>query len=75
MDERLLKILEEINEDILSYEGENMLAEAIIDSFEIVEIVARIEDEFDINIDAGLVIAENFKNKYTIMKMVKEILE
>ena len=66
MEEKILKILEEQCEEILDYEGENMLADGVIDSFTIVNIVIDIENELDI---------ENFRNKETIIALVKRVME
>lgn len=74
MEEKILEILKCINEDILSYNGNNMIVDGIINSFEIIEIVAEIEEKFDIEIDTENLIAENFKNKDTIIKMAKRIM-
>ena len=63
MEERILKILEENCEEVIAYEGDNLLEDDIIDSFTIISIISDIEEEFEIEIDAKYVIAENFKNK------------
>lgn len=75
MEEKILEILKCINEDILSYNGNNMIVDGIINSFEIIEIVAEIEEKFDIEIDTENLIAANFENKDTIIKMAKKIME
>lgn len=75
MEEKILKILEEQCEEVLDYEGENMLADGVIDSFTIVNIVVDIENELDIEIDAEYVIGENFRNKETIIALVKRVME
>lgn len=74
MEEKILKILEDINEEILTYDGKNMMAEGIIDSFEAVEIVSALEEEFSVEIDAKYIIAENFANKEAIIAMMQKIL-
>ena len=74
MEEKILSILEEVNDEILTYDGSNMIADGIIDSFEIVEIITNIEDEFNIEISAEHVIAANFANKDSIIEMVREIM-
>lgn len=74
MEEKILEILEGINEGILSYTGNNMIADGIINSFEIIEIVATIEEEFDIEIDAGDITAVNFKNKDAILCWLERYL-
>lgn len=75
MEEKILEILKCINEDILTYDGKNMIVDGIINSFEIIEIVAEIEEKFDVEIDTDNLIAENFENKDTIIKMAKKILK
>lgn len=74
MEERILKILEENNADIITYDGDNMIEDGIIDSFEIIGIVSDLEEEFDIEIDAEYVIAENFLNKDAIIRLMKKLI-
>ena len=74
MEEKVLKILADVNEDILSYEGSSLVVSGLLDSFQVVELVGMFEDEFGIEIDAELVIVENFKTKETIIEMLKSIL-
>lgn len=75
MEDKILEILEDINEDIISYDGDDMYGEGVITSVEVLDIVSDIEDEFDIEIDAKYVIAENFANKEAIIALVKKIAE
>lgn len=75
MEEKVLEILEEYCEEALSYEGDNMMEEGVIDSFTVINIVSELEDVFDIEIDAKYVVAENFKNKEAIMDLVRRLLE
>lgn len=75
MEEKVLKILEDQCEEILDYEGDNMLADGVIDSFTIVNIVVEIENELDIEIDAEYVVADSFRNKETIIALIKRVME
>lgn len=74
VEEKILEILEEVNEDIISYDGNDMYGEEVITSVEVLDIVSALEDEFDIEIDAKYVVAENFANKEAIIELVKMIL-
>ena len=74
MEQKVLEILAEINEDILEYDGDSLIEDGLLDSFQVVDLVGMLEDEFDIEIDAELVIVENFETKETIMNMLKGIL-
>ena len=74
MEKKILEILEDVNEEILSYDGNNMMVDGIVSSFEIIEIISTIEEEFGIEIDAKYVVAENFGNKESIIELVKLLL-
>jgi acyl carrier protein len=71
--QRILEILKDINEEILTYEGKNMLADGLIDSFEIIEIISKLEDELKIEIDAENIVASNFENKETVIAMATKL--
>lgn len=71
MEEKIIEILNDIDEDIVQYEGEDLVEEGIIDSFTIVEILTEIEDKLDIKICIDDVIAENFKSIGTIVALIE----
>ncbi len=75
MEEKVLEILQEYCEEALTYDGDNMMEEGIIDSFTVINIVSELEDAFDIEIDAKYVVAENFRNKAAILELVSRLLE
>ena len=75
MEEKVLEILEEYCEEALSYAGDNMMEEGVIDSFTVINVVSELEDAFDIEIDAKYVVAENFRNKEAIIALVQKLLE
>ncbi|MDE7277178.1 MAG: acyl carrier protein [Lachnospiraceae bacterium] len=75
MEERILEILEEHCEEALNYDGDSMMEDGVIDSFTVINVVSDLEDEFDIEIDAKYVIAENFRNKEAIIELVRKLLE
>lgn len=74
MIEKVLEILAEVNEEILDYDGDNLIESGLLDSFQIVDLVGMFEEEFDIEIDAELVVVENFRTKEAIMEMLNGIL-
>lgn len=75
MQERILEILSEHCEEALTYNGDSMMEDGIIDSFTVINVVSDLEDEFDIEIDAKYVVAENFRNKEAIIALVQKLLE
>lgn len=74
MKEKVIEILAEVNEEILDYDGDNLIESGLLDSFQIVDLVGMFEEEFDIEIDAELVVVENFRTKEAIMEMLDGIL-
>lgn len=78
MEEKILNILKECcedYEDVLDYNGENMVEDGIIDSFTVFSLVNALEQEFDITIPARCVLPVNFGNKEMIISLVQKILE
>lgn len=74
MEEKVLEILAEVNEEILDYDGDNLVDSGLLDSFQIIDLVEMFEEEFDIEIDAQLVVVENFQTKEAILEMLEGIL-
>lgn len=74
MEEKVISILDDYNEAIKNYEGENMVADGLVDSFELIGIVGDLEEEFDIEIDAKYVVTKYFANKDAIIALVKQLV-
>lgn len=74
MEQKVYEILAEINEDILEYDGDSLIDDGLLDSFQVVDLVGMLEEEFDVEIDAELVVVENFETKEAIVKLMKSIL-
>lgn len=73
MEKKVLAVLAEFNEDIISYEGDNLFEAGILDSFQAIDLVSVLEDALDIEIDAKYVVENNFKNKEAIISMMRKI--
>lgn len=72
MDE-LLPILKELKPDV-DFESETGLIDnAILDSFDIVQLVQQLNDAFDIEIGAENIVPENFNSAQAIWKMVQNL--
>ncbi|HJD46036.1 MAG TPA: acyl carrier protein [Candidatus Mediterraneibacter norfolkensis] len=73
--DKILEILREID-DSVDYENEMALIDGhILDSFGVITLVAELEDEFDISIEAAEMVAENFNSAGAIWEMVKRLQE
>lgn len=76
MEAKIDKILSEINEEIVTYNGrENLFDAGLMDSFQVIDLVVMLEEAFDIEIDAEDVIIENFANKDAIIGLVKRLAD
>lgn len=51
---------------------ENYIEEGILDSFDIIELITMLEDEFDIVIDGMDILPENFSNIDGIEKLIRK---
>lgn len=71
MEQRIFEVLKSVNEEILAYNGSDMIGDGIIDSFQVVDIVAGLEEEFSLEIGAEHVVAENFSNKDSVVALMK----
>ena len=74
MKEKIEKILAEVDDELLTYSGDNMLTDGIINSFELIALVEDLEDTFDIDIDASYVVEKYFGNKDKIIALMEMLL-
>ena len=71
--DKLIKILSEINPDI-DFETEDALIDGgILDSFDIVTLVAEIDDAFGVAIPAEALIPENFNSARAILSLIRRL--
>lgn len=74
VDERMEKIIRDINPEIISYQGDNLFDAGILDSFVLIDLIAAIEEEFHIDIDARYILQDNFVNKDKISELIKKFV-
>lgn len=70
MEEKVLKLLEEIRPEFDFSASSNFVEDGFLDSFDIVTMIDSIEREFDIIVDGLEVIPENFESIASICKLV-----
>ena len=71
--EKLCTLLEEIRPDVDFRNITTLVTDGFIDSFDIVSIIASIEDEFAVEIPVDSMVAENFESAATIMNLVNGV--
>ena len=72
---KLYLILENIRPEIDFKNTTNFISEGCLDSFDIVSIVAALDEEFDISIDGTDIIPENFETINSIYSLVTKFLK
>ncbi|WP_077857170.1 acyl carrier protein [Clostridium sp. BL-8] len=68
-------ILKGVRDDIDFRECRTLIDEGILDSFDIVEIVNLIDEEYDIEVPAIEIVPENFNSVEAILNMIQRLQE
>ena len=74
MEKKILEILGNVSEELVTYTGANMVEDDVIDSFGLIAIISELEEEFGIEIDAEYVTEENFGNKDCIIALIRRLM-
>ena len=75
MEEKVLEILKNNSEELLTYTGPNMVDDDIIDSFGLISLISELEEAFGIEIDADYITEEYVGNKDRILKLIKSLIK
>lgn len=71
--EKLIRILSELNPDV-DYEAEEALIDSgILDSFDIVTLVAEIDDAFGVEIPVEALTPENFNSAKRLYALIRRL--
>lgn len=73
--EKILEILKSIRSDIDFEKEEKLIDDGVLDSFDIVSIVAELCEAFDITITAEDLEPENFNSVKAIQALVDRIMD
>lgn len=71
--ETLRNILMEIDDSIDWNSKKALIDDGLIDSFAVISLVAELEDQFSIEVDAAEIIPENFNSLEAIWNMVRRL--
>ncbi len=75
MRDKILEILQEQRPDVDFETEDSLVSGGILESFDIVSIVAELDDEFDIEISPKELVAANFDSLDALVEMVEGLLE
>lgn len=72
MDE-ILAILQDLHPDVDFENCDTLIDDGILDSFDIVTIIAEISDQFDVKIGAEQIVPENFNSAEALWELVRRL--
>ncbi|HHU52602.1 MAG TPA: acyl carrier protein [Clostridiaceae bacterium] len=70
--DKLLEILEDLNPDVDYKIEKKLIDDGIIDSFDVISLVADIDDEFGVSISADELVPENFNSIEAIWQLIEK---
>ncbi len=70
MKDNIRMILSEIRPEFDFKESSNFIQEGLLDSFDIIQLVAALDDEYGISIDGTDIIPENFSSLDGIIELL-----
>ncbi len=71
--DRLLELLSEVRDDIDFEMCDDLIDGKVLTSFDIIQIIAVIDDEYDIDIPAAKIVPENFNSAEAIYELIKSL--
>lgn len=72
MENKILKILSEIQPEFDFNQDVNFIEEGMIDSFDMVTLVTTLDEEFGVSIDGADIVPENFFSLKAIVSLLKK---
>ena len=73
--EALLNILSELHPDIDFATATGLIDNKVLDSFDIVTLVAEIDAEYDVSIPAEELVPENFNTAQAIYALIEKLMD
>ncbi|EKQ50222.1 MULTISPECIES: acyl carrier protein [unclassified Clostridium] len=73
--EKLIELLKGVRDDVDFDKCTTLVDEGILDSFDIVEIINVIDEEYGVEIPAIEIVPENFNSAEAILKMIQRLQE
>lgn len=73
--EDLFKVLERIKPGVDFKNNNSLIDDEILDSFDIVTLVAALDEEFDIQITVKDILPENFNSAEAMYKLIQRLEE
>ena len=73
MVEQFMEILEELRPDVDFENEKQLITDGILDSFDIVSLVGELNDAFDIEIQVGNLVPDNFNSTEGMIALIEKL--
>ena len=74
MKQKILGLMQKINEEIPDDPKFDLLAGGILDSYDMVNAVSKLEEEFDIEMEPNDIVSDNFRSIDSMYRLVQNYL-
>ena len=71
--DQFLKLLSEVNDSVDFANETKLVDDGLIDSFDIIQIISSINDEYDISIPATEILPENFNSAKALFALIEKL--
>ena len=72
---KLISILNELHPEVDFETEDKLIDRGILDSFDIVSLVAEIDAEYDVQIPAEELLPENFNSAQAVFALIRRLME
>lgn len=73
--EKLIKILTNLHGDIDFYSHKTLIDDGVLDSFDLITIIADISDKFDVDIPVEEILPENFNSAKALYALIERLAD
>ena len=71
--EELIELLKDVRDDVDFENTKDLIDGKILTSFDIIQIISTLDDEYDISIPASDIVPENFNSAEAIYALVQKL--
>ncbi|MBQ9360012.1 MAG: acyl carrier protein [Lachnospiraceae bacterium] len=71
--EELIKILEDVRDDVDFANTKDLIDGKVLTSFDIIQLISTLDDEYDISIPAAEIVPANFNSAEAIYALVQRL--
>ena len=73
MKEKLLQVLSEVRPDVVFEKEKNLIDDGILDSFDIIQVVTELNENFDVEISVEDLLPENFNSIEGMIELIEKL--